>query len=120
VTSASNFYAPQVLERASIPLPASVEVITSNDVARGKPHPDPYLAGARACSVDPHACLVVEDAPSGVRSGHAAGAKVVAVCTSHSRQAMTAASPDFVISDLTKMSVQYKEGKLQVTLDESE
>jgi len=116
VTSASNFYAPQVLERASIPLPASVEVITSNDVARGKPH----LAGARACSVDPHACLVVEDAPSGVRSGHAAGAKVVAVCTSHSRQAMTAASPDFVISDLTKMSVQYKEGKLQVTLDESE
>ncbi len=57
VTSASNFYAPQVLARASIPLP-SVGIITSNDVARGKPHPDPYLAGARACSVDPLACEV--------------------------------------------------------------
>ena len=56
VTSASNFYAPQVLARASIPLPSSIDIITSNDVARGKPHPDPYLAGARACNVDPHAC----------------------------------------------------------------
>ncbi|KLO20008.1 HAD-like protein [Schizopora paradoxa] len=120
VTSASNFYAPQVLARASIPLPSSTGIITSNDVARGKPHPDPYLAGARACNVDPHACLVVEDAPSGVRSGHAAGSKVVAVCTSHSRQAMVDASPDFVISDLTKMSVACIDGKFQVTLDTSE
>jgi len=119
VTSASNFYVPQVLARASIPLP-SVGIITSNDVARGKPHPDPYLAGARACSVDPLACLVVEDAPSGVRSGQAAGAKVVAVCTSHSRQVMTAAKPDFLISDLTRMSVQCVEGKLQVAIDTSE
>ena len=55
VTSASNFYAPKVLAHASIPLP-SVGIITSNDVFRGKPHPDPYLEGARACSVDPNTC----------------------------------------------------------------
>ena len=48
--------------------------------------------------------LVVEDAPSGILAGHAAGAQVLAVCTSHSRQVLleSGANPDFIVEDLTR------------------
>ena len=48
--------------------------------------------------------LVVEDAPSGLRAGHAAGAKTLAVCTSHTRQEIedSGAKPDWIVSDLTR------------------
>lgn len=73
------------------------------DVKQGKPHPDPYLAGAKLCGVDPRNCLVVEDAPSGIQAGAAAGAKTLAVCTSHSKVAILSESkPDFLVKDLTK------------------
>jgi beta-phosphoglucomutase-like phosphatase (HAD superfamily) len=48
--------------------------------------------------------LVVEDAPSGLLAGRAAGARTLAVCTSHTRDkiAASSASPDFFVDDLTK------------------
>jgi beta-phosphoglucomutase-like phosphatase (HAD superfamily) len=48
-------------------------------VQQGKPAPDIYLQAARQLGVDPSQCLVFEDALSGVRSGKAAGCRVVAV-----------------------------------------
>ena len=80
-----------------------------SDVKRGKPHPDPYLAGAELCGVDPRDCLVIEDAPSGILAGAAAGAKTLAVQTSHSKEAiLSKSSPDFLVKDLTKC-VQVRE-----------
>ncbi|KAG6866270.1 hypothetical protein C0991_006857, partial [Blastosporella zonata] len=81
VTSASNKYAPRALERAGIPLP-SAGLITSNDVTAG---------------------LVVEDAISGLRSGRAAGARTLAVCTSTPRDVLLEcdARPDYIVEDLT-------------------
>jgi mannitol-1-/sugar-/sorbitol-6-phosphatase len=54
-------------------------VVASEDVARSKPAPDGYLAGAAALRLDPRDCLVVEDSASGIAAGLAAGATVVAV-----------------------------------------
>ena len=48
-------------------------------VKNGKPAPDIYLEAARQLGVDPRDCLVFEDALSGVRSGKAAGCRVVAI-----------------------------------------
>jgi beta-phosphoglucomutase-like phosphatase (HAD superfamily) len=47
---------------------------------------------------------VVEDAPSGLLAGHRAGARTLAVCTSHSRDEIVASgvNPDFIVNDLTK------------------
>ncbi|KAJ7293849.1 HAD-like domain-containing protein [Mycena rebaudengoi] len=120
VTSATNNYAPRALQRCSIPLPRA-GMVTSNDVLHGKPHPAPYLAGAQKCGVDPSKCLVVEDAISGLRSGKAAGALVLGVCTSSSRKTIVEsdAEPDYIITDLTKLSVQWVDGKVEVTIDES-
>ncbi|MGW2182649.1 HAD family hydrolase [Streptomyces sp. NPDC001732] len=49
------------------------------DTARTKPAPDPYLAAAAALGVDPGACVVVEDTPTGVAAAEAAGCAVLAV-----------------------------------------
>jgi HAD superfamily hydrolase (TIGR01509 family) len=49
-------------------------------VTRGKPHPDLFLHAAAAMSVDPARALVIEDTPTGVRAGVAAGMTVVGLC----------------------------------------
>lgn len=54
-------------------------VVTGDEVKRGKPSPDIYLEAASRLGVDPRRCVVVEDAPSGVASGKAAGCFVVGV-----------------------------------------
>ena len=48
------------------------------DITNGKPHPDPYLKGASKLGFSPSNFVVVEDVPAGVRSGKAAGAKIIA------------------------------------------
>ncbi|CAA7260006.1 unnamed protein product [Cyclocybe aegerita] len=119
VTSASNKYAPRALERSGVTLP-SCQVITSNDVAHGKPHPAPYLAGATACLADPTSCLVIEDAISGLKSGCAAGSRTLAVCTSTKRTTLLeGAKPDFIVDDLTKVTVDVVDDKIQVTIHHS-
>lgn len=47
--------------------------VTAELVARGKPHPDVYLAAATLLDVDPRECLALEDAPNGILSAKAAG-----------------------------------------------
>ncbi|WP_338697066.1 HAD family phosphatase [Streptomyces sp. Q6] len=53
--------------------------VTNGDTVRGKPHPDPYLAAARALGVDPVDCLAVEDTPTGAAAALAAGCRLLAV-----------------------------------------
>ena len=48
-------------------------VVCAEMVARGKPAPDIYAYAAQRLGVMPHEAVAVEDAPSGVRSAHAAG-----------------------------------------------
>jgi len=54
-------------------------VVSSDEVARGKPEPDVYLEAAGRLSASPARCLVVEDSLNGVRSAKAAGMTVVLV-----------------------------------------
>jgi sugar-phosphatase len=69
---------PMALARlASAGLPRPGVVVAAEDVATGKPAPEPYLAGADALGLEPRHCAVFEDAPLGIRSARAAGAKVV-------------------------------------------
>jgi sugar-phosphatase len=58
-------------------------LVTSDQTARGKPAPDPYLLAAERLGADPAACLVFEDAPAGIASARAAGMTVWAVTTTH-------------------------------------
>lgn len=54
-------------------------VVSAEDVPRGKPAPDVFLAAAERIDVAPHRCVVVEDAPAGVEAGQRAGMRVIGV-----------------------------------------
>jgi HAD superfamily hydrolase (TIGR01509 family) len=54
-------------------------IVSSDEVAHGKPAPDVYLEAARRLGADPATCLVVEDSFNGVRAARAAGMTVVLV-----------------------------------------
>jgi sugar-phosphatase len=69
------------LRAAGLPVPGVL--VTADQVARGKPAPDPYLLAAERLGADPADCLVLEDAPSGIAAGRAAGMTVWAVATTH-------------------------------------
>lgn len=74
-TSANANLGKARLQAAGLPLPA--ELVTGDDVERGKPFPDPYLLGADLLGFDPADCVVFEDAPAGVLAGIEAGAGLV-------------------------------------------
>ena len=54
-------------------------ILTSCDVAKGKPSPDIYVGAARMLHVSPEECLVFEDVPMGILAGKSAGMQVCAV-----------------------------------------
>lgn len=62
------------------------EVITGEDVHKGKPAPDIYLESAARLLIDPANCLVFEDIPEGISAAVAAGMKVCAVDDDYSAQ----------------------------------
>jgi HAD superfamily hydrolase (TIGR01509 family) len=59
-----------VMERFGI---AADAVVSSEDVGRGKPHPDLFLEAARRLGVAPADCTVVEDSEVGIQAAQAAG-----------------------------------------------
>jgi len=103
------------LRIAGIPIPSVC--VTAEDVERGKPFPDPYLLGAKLCGVEPTSCLVVEDTPAGIASGRAAGCKTLGVVTSHTRDAMEKANPDYLVTNLTSVSVKLCPDGIEVVIN---
>ncbi|MBB5912076.1 HAD superfamily hydrolase (TIGR01509 family) [Nocardia transvalensis] len=54
-------------------------IVTRQDVARGKPHPEPYLTATAALGADPEHTLALEDSPNGLRAAHAAGLRCLLI-----------------------------------------
>jgi beta-phosphoglucomutase len=82
VTSAPRANAETMLNVLGIGAFLSV-VVTGDDVALGKPHPEPFLRAAEALKVPPSQCLVVEDSPSGIEAARRAGMRSIAVGPAH-------------------------------------
>ena len=101
VTSGTRPLATGRLAHGGLPIPE--HLITADDVERGKPDPQPYLAGAAALEVDPSDCLVIEDAPAGIEAGKAAGMTVLAVATTFEAAALSAA--DYVTGSLADVAL---------------
>jgi sugar-phosphatase len=89
VTSCPAALARVRLTAVDLPLPAVL--VTADRVRAGKPDPEGYLLAARELGVDPTECVVFEDAPAGIAAGRAAGARTIAIATTHAREELNAA-----------------------------
>jgi sugar-phosphatase len=101
VTSGTRPLASARLRFCGLPVPKVL--VTADDVAHGKPHPEPYLKGAERLGFDPAECLVIEDAPAGIQSAHAGGMKVVGITSTYAADALEHA--DAVIEKLGQIQV---------------
>jgi len=97
VTSATERLARIRLAAGGIPVPE--KLVTADQVTRGKPHPEPFLAGAALLGVAPAECVVFEDSSSGAKAGRDAGCTVVATTFSHPVESLDAAH--YLVRDLT-------------------
>ena len=101
---------------AAAGLPVPTRIISGDMVERGKPDPEPYRRGAELLGLAPRNCVVVEDAPSGVGAGVAAGCRVLAVLGTHSAADLMAA--DWVAESLDEVMVVTREGVLELWFEE--
>lgn len=95
-----------ILDRGGI-RPFFAGVVHAGLVARGKPAPDIFLAAAGLLGVPPARCVVVEDAPSGVRAALAAGMRVVAVGTNHDEGELRDCGAHVVLPDLAALALDH-------------
>jgi sugar-phosphatase len=101
VTSGARHLASARLKLAGVPLPKVM--VTADDVVNGKPHPEPYLKGAELLGVNPAECLVIEDAPAGIRAAHAGGMKAIGLTSTYAAAALSEA--DWVVGKLAQIQV---------------
>jgi beta-phosphoglucomutase len=80
-------------------------IISGEQVARGKPAPDIFLAAAHALAVPPRRCLVIEDAPAGVQAAHAGGMMCLAVLRAGQPPAPGLDVADHVAASLAEVDV---------------
>ena len=116
VTSGTEPLVGGWLKRLKLALPE--HLVTAESVQNGKPDPTCYLLGREKLGLqDPsREVLVLEDSPAGIRSGKAAGCKVLGLVTSHTVDQVVAAEPDWVVKDLESVKVVGYEGG-KVTLE---
>jgi sugar-phosphatase len=80
-------------------------IVTCNDVRNGKPDPEPYIKGAALLGISPAKCVVLEDAPAGIRAGKGAGALVIALQTTSPDSELEEAGADWILPGYCNLSV---------------
>lgn len=117
VTSGTRYLATARLQLGGLPIPK--DLVTADDVVNGKPDPEPYLKGAELMGANPADCLVIEDAPAGIRSAHAGGMKVIGLASTYTVAQLHEA--DAVVERLDQIRVAYDGARgLTITIDPSE
>jgi len=118
VTSCTRRLAQTRLRAAGLPIPD--RLVTCDDIKNGKPDPEPYLKGASFLGLTAMDCVVVEDAPAGIRSGKAAGARVIACRTTAHESELRHAGADWVVANCKSISFSpssTRDDELRLVLD---
>jgi mannitol-1-/sugar-/sorbitol-6-phosphatase len=114
VTSATLPLARVRIKAAGLPWPK--KLITANDIDHGKPHPEPYLKAASILGFVAAECVVVEDVPAGIRSGKAAGARVIALGTTTGEPALREAGADWIVRNCADIQLRDHDNPFQLNL----
>ena len=92
-------------------------LVVAEDVEVGKPDPRCYLLGRSRLGLESEAkILVIEDAPSGIKAGKAAGFKVVALATTHKLEQLKEAGADWIVEDMRSVTLKRYEGKMDIEI----
>jgi len=102
-TSGSFEKSRAIVKSVKVPYEKMVHV-SGNDVKRRKPAPDLFLLAAERMGIEPGRCVVIEDAPDGVRAAKTAGAKCIAVTNTTS--AGNLAGADFICDSLEQLDLR--------------
>ena len=113
VTSGTRYLATARLKLANLPTPKVL--VSANDVSKGKPDPEPYLMGAKLLRINPAECLVIEDAPAGIRAAHAGGMKAIAITSTYPARELHAA--DAVVRNLAQIRVKRIDGSGRLSVN---
>ncbi len=79
--------------------------VCGRDFAQGKPHPAIFLAAASTLDIAPEDCVVVEDAPSGVKAAKAGGMGCVGIARLGDEEMLKAAGADWIVNTLDKIEL---------------
>lgn len=79
------------------------KLFSVTEVAHGKPAPDVFLYAASRCGVAPSACCVVEDTPTGVAAGVAAGMTVYGYCALTPERRLVEAGAHRTFADMRRL-----------------
>lgn len=83
-------------------------VVGAEEVERGKPSPDIFLAAAKALGVEPEACVAFEDAVNGVRAARAAGMLTVGVTTTTPAEVLIEAGAHWAVPDYDALPAEFE------------
>jgi len=103
-TSADRIKLEGNLSQIGVPAETFDAVVTGEDVERKKPDPEIFLFAAEQLGLPPGRCLVIEDAPNGLRAGRAAGCRCLGIMTTFGDDALRAAGADRTAPDLSAVS----------------
>jgi mannitol-1-/sugar-/sorbitol-6-phosphatase len=117
-TSGTRPLAMVRLRAAGLPIPATM--VTGSEVKIGKPDPEPYLKAAAVLGHKASDCIVIEDAPAGVRSGISAGARVIAFPTTMPVAELEGAGADWIVRNCMDIDARSEGGELIVSLQSFE
>ncbi len=78
--------------------------MAEEDAARGKPDPEGFLVAASRVGVEPARCVVIEDAPAGLRAAKAGGMRAIGITSTH--PATELGDADIVVDSLTDVRVR--------------
>jgi len=113
VTSATRALAEARLRYAGLPLPE--HLVSADDVANGKPSPEPYLKGAALLGFAPRDCLVFEDTPAGVQAAKSGGMQAIALTTTYAASELQAAGA--IANSLAEMSLEFTRESICVMIE---
>lgn len=102
VTSGTTTVAQPRLAAVGIPEPPVL--ITANDIVRGKPDPEGYLAAASRLGAPAGTCIVIEDSPAGLAAARAAGMQTIGVTTTFPAESL--APVDALVSSLEAVRLE--------------
>lgn len=103
VTGAARAEAQAVLKAFDL-IDCFQVVLSADDITEGKPSPKGYLLASQRLGVSPEECVVIEDAPSGVRAAKSAGMCCVAVGHTHDLRELSEA--DLIIERFDKQGLE--------------